>query len=764
MKKNKNSKLSQIDSEDFNFSHIGDVSAKKFLYLLDKKKNIDILFENKKAKVKKIEPQNFLHEKEKDQYDDLYEKEEYEDNIFDKEYDIKYRKELKEKRKKYEPPKNACAFLQETIQLSKPSHKKKINKIKREKDEGKTKKEKEKNKIKKEGGENKVSKKEEIEKKLLYELENDRYKYHLIHHHHDLFVDKSIFNLNEQVSSSSYKPKLEYIFKKIIYSPEFNKMSGRYDQEKKRGINKNKKEIIMKNQKEKEYESYQKQLKKIRNLKIFQKMKNETSENEVEEERELNRNRNRYKSINENEHLTKNNSENTIFRRSSLEQQSENESRNFNKKFYKRNNSETTEEPKYLDIDLVNSNKNKKNSLAYFQNGAEYIENDYNRIEKKKNNSNNLDENTLSSVNQNKTTSGKKKISNYETEVIYPNVSKNESNILINNHYSYRKSLKDQKAYSTLNNLNYLINLKKSENISGNFPFNFNDINKKNGNNFSIGLEKTRLLPSHKVVNFEKMLSRDYFKKLNEQEKNTYSSISPNYDTIMPKCIMKVVYAQKYYKKNRTKEFKSDYNQIVFDIDKSYNKYNNHFPPKNIFFGKMTGRKIDNTLPSYMLDQYNRNAFNTFNDKSFKMNNFSNGDLLEQRSSFNQKRTFNFKLNDQYMGNEPNSLNKELDAIFRKVTRYPISNKKNTYGELRSNSCSSSENQNIRYINFLNQTVMRTKLPEYYQVNLDKFGKYPFSCGEKIDGFTMKTIKSSKSSLNLLSEHEKRIFLSKLDS
>ena len=104
--------------------------------------------------------------------------------------------------------------MQETIQLSKPSHKKKIRKIKKEKDEDKTKKEKEENKTKEAKQENKALKKEELENKLLYELENDRYKYHLIHHHHDLFVDKSIFNLNEQVSSSSYKPKLEYIFKK----------------------------------------------------------------------------------------------------------------------------------------------------------------------------------------------------------------------------------------------------------------------------------------------------------------------------------------------------------------------------------------------------------------------------------------------------------------------------------------------------------------------------------------------------------------------
>ena len=126
------------------------------------------------------------------------------------------------------------------------------------------------------------------------------------------------------------------------------------------------------------------------------------------------------------------------------------------------------------------------------------------------------------------------------------------------------------------------------------------------------------------------------------------------------------------------------------------------------------------------------------------------------------KRTI-YELNDQYTGNDKFGLERELDTLFRKITKYPIGNKKNNYSELKSLSCSSSENQNNRYINFINQAVTRPKFPEYYQVNLDKFGKYPFSCGEKIDGFTMKTIKSSKSALNLLTDHEKRIFLSKLN-
>jgi hypothetical protein len=562
-------------------------------------------------------------------------------------------------------------------------------------------------------------------------------------------VDKSLLNLNEQVSSNSYKPKLEYVFKKIIYSPEFNKMSGRYDKELKRGINENKKEIIIKNLKEKEYAKNQKRLKKIRNIKLLQTMKPETSENDNEEEQVINR----HKSISENIHLKKTYSTNIIFKRNSLGE-AENEPRNLNKK-NKRNYSVLMNEPKNLPFS-VGGNKNKKNIEE------EYNENDYNNIaEEKKDNSNNLEENTLSTVNQIKTTSGKKKVSNYETEVLYPNISKNESNILINNNYSYRKSLKGKKGYNTFGNLNNLMNLKRIDNNYSNFPSKFHSI-RKFRNNSSSSSSKRKNIPSHKVVNFEKMLSRDYINKLNQHVNNIHSTITPNYDFIRPKVIMKVVYAQKHYNKNRAKEFKSDYNQIVFDINKSYNNYNNHFPPKNIYLGKMTGRKVDKTLPSYMLDQYNRNAFNTFNDKSLKMNNFANGDLLEQKSSFNEKRTFNYKLKDQYTGNDKFGLERELDTLFRKITKYPIGNKKNTYSELKSLSCSSND-QNSRYSKFINQTVMRPKFPEYYQVNLDRFGKYPFSCGEKIDGFTMKTIKSSKSALNLLTDHEKRIFLSKLN-
>ena len=129
----KKSSLSQINNEDFNFSHIGKASQKQFLYLLDKKKDIDNLYQNKKER--KIETHDIFEEKEKDFYDDDYEKDEYEDNIFDKSYEARYKKELKEKKDKYPQLRNSCSCFdinnkQGNIKNKKNSEKKIKKKLK----------------------------------------------------------------------------------------------------------------------------------------------------------------------------------------------------------------------------------------------------------------------------------------------------------------------------------------------------------------------------------------------------------------------------------------------------------------------------------------------------------------------------------------------------------------------------------------------------------------------------------------------------------
>ena len=734
MKKSIKSKLSQINSEDFNYSHIGEASLKQFLYLIEKKKDIDNLYQNKKER--KFHPRDYFEEKEKEIDDDEFEKDEYGDDIFDKSYDAKYKKELKEKKEKYPLIQNSCSFIESTTKQGGGGNKKK------------------------QGKKNKEEKKAPMAN-IDYESENGRYKYHLIHHKHDYYIDKSIYNLNNQVSNNSYQPKLDLIFKKIIYSPEFGKMTGRYDQENKKDKIENKIDTLLKNQKEKEYVNYQKKLKKIRNLKLIPIPRNENEENFFQDKRPL-----KFRTIGDNNDSKKINPELIILRRNSKGSgENIDSSRNGISNLGKRSNSVLMNEPHLMEFNPRSDRTNKDSLFNIKSSEEENDKNSYNIVDEKKNMSNKLNENTLSTIDRNKTTSSKKKPSNFETEIIYPNISKNDSsNILIDNNYAI--PVKRKKSFNTLNNLNYLVSVKKTDQTnSSNQPMNYILINKRYENSSDILSEKKRSMELSKVVNFEKMLSREYVNKLKQLKTNTYASLSPKYDAIKPRCIMKVVYAKKNNnKKYKKKEFKSDYNQIVFNIDKNFNNYNNHFPPKNIFLGKITGRKTDTILPSYMLDQYNRNSFNIFSEKSLKMNNFANGDFLPQKSSFNMKRTFNYKLIDQYTGNDLETIDEEINSIFRKATKYPINNKKQNYGELRSNSTSNIDIERNKNNNYTQSNLIRiTKVPEYYQVNLDKYGKYPFSCGEKIDGFTLKTIKSSKSSVNLLSDHEKKIFLSKLD-
>ena len=713
----------KIQSKNFNYSHIGEASAKKYLYLIDKKKHLNNLLKGKKRN--KIVEADFIDQEEKDIYDELYEKDEYEEDIFDKDYKNKYKQLLEEQKQKYFNLKNSCSFL----------------------DSSNKKKEKE--------------NKEEDNKKMriLNRFDNNKYKYHLIHHHHDHYVDKSLLKANEaEPACTSYNPKMEYIYKKIIYSPEFKKMSGRYDQENLKDKIEHQMEINIKQKKEKESRNYQKKLDKIRTSIIIPK-----------ENKEINLKNNivdfsiRHKSVSGNIGENRKNSLISLIKTNkdniandNNDELINNESRNFNRKLFKRTNTMFNKDPQALPFGFGN-NKSNKNSFD-IKNIEEDNEEDNYDFYDNRNQSNNIDGNTVSSANHNKTTSGKKKDSNVnyinnETDIIYSyNLSKNDSNILINNNYSYKKDKEGKK--NKRNDFNNNIN-------------NENSINKKriNNKNNHININnnnKQILLPSlnnNKVVNFDKMLSRDYIRKLNEKKGNIYSSLSPNYDSIRPKCIMKVIYAQKHYRKNKKNEFKSTFNEFVYDINKIFNNYNNHLPPKDINLDKMTGRELnDNTpLPSYMINQYNRNAFNTFNDKSLEMNNFANGQLKQLKSSFNDKKSFNYKLNDQYFDNN-NIFTEEITSLMKKISRKPINNKKYEYKECKSISCSKKIDQNYGV-----NTSFKAKMPEYYKVNLDKLGKYRFSNGEKIDGFTLKTIKNNKSAIDLLNNKEKKIFLSKLD-
>ncbi len=354
-------KIKNIDSKDFNYSNVGEASIKQYLYLIDKKKYLNKLLKGKKRK--KIVEDDFFKQEEKDIYEDLYEKDGFEEDIFDKDYKDKYEQKKEEQRKKYFDLKNACSFF-----------------------------DREKNTVVREENDKKG--------KILDKYNTNKYKYHLIHHHHDHYFNKSLLNLNAvEPACTSYNPRMEYIYKKIIYSPKFNKMIGRYELAKLKNRIEHQLEIRLKQKKEKELKNIQKNKltkeksmislpKKGSYIDFINNQKNLSRRNKsiVAEKKScisLFKNPNQRKIIYEKKMMNKEEQSN-IFG-----------SRNSNKKLFKRINSMFDKDSKELSLGLDNNNNNKsidksnniKNSFD-IKNIEEYEENNFDDYEKKKNISN----------------------------------------------------------------------------------------------------------------------------------------------------------------------------------------------------------------------------------------------------------------------------------------------------------------------------------------------------------------------------------------
>ena len=235
-------------------------------------------------------------------------------------------------------------------------------------------------------------------------------------------------------------------------------------------------------------------------------------------------------------------------------------------------------------------------------------------------------------------------------------------------------------------------------------------------------------------VNFKKMLSRDYLNRLDAAKVDgVYSSVFPNYEYIEPKCIMKVSYSNKRHSLYNT-SFKGLGGEATFNMDKLFFKYNNHNPPKSFYLEKMAGRGkyLRNKLPIFMLNQVDRNCCNSFNEKNLKMNFYSNGRLQQIISCFDNKKSFNFKLNDKSEEKTEDQINFENYA--KKIFEKGITNNDND-NEVKSadeDSGAVLEKKMVTSIPFRVNSLFKNFMSEY-----KRNGKY----SDKIDGITFKNFK-----------------------
>ena len=242
------------------------------------------------------------------------------------------------------------------------------------------------------------------------------------------------------------------------------------------------------------------------------------------------------------------------------------------------------------------------------------------------------------------------------------------------------------------------------------------------------------------------MLSREYLDKITRIKEPIHPMITPNYSSIEPKTIMKVLYSKSNKNKNKPHiiAYNNDY---TYDINNIFNKYNNHHYPKKFNLSKMCGRfeNEKNTLPVFMLRSFDRNSIDIFNENSLKMNNFSNGSFQDVQSSFNEKKTFNARLKLEEIKKE----NKIMEYNSKYYKKLP--NRKIRYLD---------EKKEKREINTISKnTWWKTKLGEFYKKDYDELGNSLSSSfiGSKIDGITFKLFKKSKYK-NLLNKREKEIF------
>ena len=85
------------------------------------------------------------------------------------------------------------------------------------------------------------------------------------------------------------------------------------------------------------------------------------------------------------------------------------------------------------------------------------------------------------------------------------------------------------------------------------------------------------------------------------------------------------------------------------------------------------------------------------------------------------------------------------------INKKPIYNKR--YGNYRALSSKILDSNKLKF-NYKSSFV--SKIPEYYKLNLDKLDNY--SNTDKIDGITLKAIKSNKNAIDILNKKEIKIF------
>ena len=723
--------------KQFNFSHAGKLSERQFSYVLDQKENIDRILKGKRYT--KIVSVDFLHKEEsKEELNDVEDL--GREDIFANEYKQKYFQKKKQQQSKYlNKNKKRCGFLKnpnndpKNINYQAIPLNNIINKLNR----------------------------------------HDLYYYHELHHVdlENSLVNNDVFINGPQINCTRYRPNLEFIYPKLVYSPSFLLMSGRNDKEKLSEKISKKKEFFQKNQKKEQNNLKLKKLRdvegKIKNLYVKPEYYNEKNNQYVEIKNSLQKKKNSLQKSQSQDYFLGNKPKTICLvnmqkqmERSELPVHNNVKIRNniylnYNNSNINSNMSKTFTNIIFTNNSFLNKGNNSSDTKIYINitPTKKLFSKIYNQFYSNNDSSTLKNADNIASTNNN----SKLIIDKYQT---FNNINNNNSsNFNVQNHSKKQKNNNE----NNIENNNEKNNENNNENDNKDIN-NFDNINNNIHKTIHTSSSETIILQSQniekqinniKAIDFDKMLSREYLNKRYIAQEPLHPQVDPNYNLISPKCVMKVVYAKKkYFNKNKNhKTIEGIGEDITFEPDKIFYKYNNHTQSKSFYFDKMSGRESGNELPPYMVKQFNRNSCDIFTDKSLKLNSFSKGRLKDQISSFNEKKSFNSKLNYNLSKYKNNN---KIDQIIKKInTARTTKNKnKNILKKLTKNNI-----KNSLYLALNLKDRPKGELPEYYKMNLDKLEYDPTAFKSQIDGITLKSVKNSTRIQKLFSPRETKLFL-----
>ena len=272
-------------------------------------------------------------------------------------------------------------------------------------------------------------------------------------------------------------------------------------------------------------------------------------------------------------------------------------------------------------------------------------------------------------------------------------------------------------------------------------------------NNFYNNIDNNSSVKKNCTISFNKMLSRRYVDKVRSPKMASHCyNLNPNYSYLDPKNFGDIKY--KNIKKPLTPRFNGLRGELIYNIRMNFNNHLNS--PKYVNFDKMLGRdsEIMDEFPVYMNKIYSRNSVDSMSEKSLKMNNYINGRLRNQVSTFNDKKSFNIRIKSGNICNNSNDANKK-DENSKKEKRLDNYNKniEKIFKKLILDNITENNNKNCELTKLKKNVVLNNKInkiyknlvKDYYKLNFDYLEKDEnFFKENAVDGITFKKIKTKK--------------------